>query len=226
MRFQPSALREPFTRAVRPLMDALVRTGVHPNTVTTVGFLITVSAGAAFFWGRIQLGGFLVLLGGLCDAIDGYVARASGKASKFGSFYDSTLDRASEVVVFLGVFSLYSGMSPELGRPWMVYVVALAMAGSLMVSYTRARAEGLGIDTNVGLMQRPERVILLGGSAWFFGSWHEGVVLTWVMIGMAVLTNLTAFYRILWVYRHTRVPAMPAAAAHPRDPATRDTRRA
>lgn len=230
MRFQPSALRAPFTRAVRPLMDALVRTGVHPNTVTTLGFLVTVSAGLSFFLDEIRLGGFLVLLGGLFDVLDGYVARASGKASKFGSFYDSTLDRFSEVVVFLGVFSLYSGSTPELGRPWMVYVVALAMAGSLMVSYTRARAEGLGIESTVGLMQRPERVLLLGCSAWFFGAWREGVVLTWVMVGMAALTNLTAFYRILWVYRHTRPAAAPAAApasrAAPRHSARRERKRA
>jgi phosphatidylinositol phosphate synthase len=91
-------------------------------------------------------------------------------------------------------------------------VVASAIAGSLLVSYTRARAEGLGIDCRVGLMQRAERILLLGVATLFFGSWKNGVVLTWVMIAMAVLTNLTALYRVYWVYRHLRDAPPPKAA--------------
>jgi CDP-diacylglycerol--glycerol-3-phosphate 3-phosphatidyltransferase len=212
MKLQPSALRHVLAPLIERPMAALGRMGVNPNLITTLGFLVTVSAGVAFFLGEIQIGGALVLLGGLMDVVDGAVARASGLASKFGSFYDSTLDRASEVVVFLGVFSLYSGSKPDIGEPWMVYVVALAMAGSLLVSYTRARAESLGIDCNVGLMQRAERVILLGGSTLIFGSWRQGLVLTWVIWAMAILTNATALYRIYWVYRHLQTPAPPPAA--------------
>ncbi len=211
MKLQPSALRHVVSPLLERPMAALARTGVSANAVTTLGFLVTVSAGVAFFFGKIQTGGLLVLLGGVLDVVDGAVARAGGQASKFGSFYDSTLDRASEVVVFLGVFSLYSGMQPDLGEPWMVYVVALAMAGSLLVSYTRAKAEALGVDCKVGLMQRAERIILLGGAALFFGSWKSGLVLTVVVWAMAVLTNLTALYRIYWVHRHLRAAA-PAAA--------------
>jgi CDP-diacylglycerol--glycerol-3-phosphate 3-phosphatidyltransferase len=211
MKLQPSALRHVVSPLLERPMAALARTGVSANAVTTLGFLVTVSAGVAFFFGKIQTGGLLVLLGGVLDVVDGAVARAAGQASKFGSFYDSTLDRASEVVVFLGVFSLYSGMQPDLGEPWMVYVVALAMAGSLLVSYTRAKAEALGVDCKVGLMQRAERIILLGGAALFFGSWKSGLVLTVVVWAMAVLTNLTALYRIYWVHRHLRAAA-PAAA--------------
>jgi CDP-diacylglycerol--glycerol-3-phosphate 3-phosphatidyltransferase len=92
-------------------------------------------------------------------------------------------------------------------------VVALALAGSLLVSYTRARAEGMGIECRVGLMQRAERVLLLGIATWFFATWRAGLVLTLVMIAMAVLTNLTLIYRIYWVYQHTRVPAAPAQPA-------------
>jgi CDP-diacylglycerol--glycerol-3-phosphate 3-phosphatidyltransferase len=212
MKLQPSALRHVVSPLLERPMAALARTGVSANAVTTLGFLVTVSAGVAFFFGKIQTGGLLVLLGGVLDVVDGAVARAGGQASKFGSFYDSTLDRASEVVVFLGVFSLYSGMQPDLGEPWMVYVVALAMAGSLLVSYTRAKAEALGVDCKVGLMQRAERIILLGGAALFFGSWKSGLVLTVVVWAMAVLTNLTALYRIYWVHRHLAAAAPRAAA--------------
>lgn len=191
-------------------MAALGRMGVNPNVVTTLGFLVTVSAGVAFFLGNVRTGGLLILLGGLMDILDGAIARAANLSTKFGSFYDSTLDRASEVVVLLGVMSLYLGTGRNIGEPWMVYLVVLALAGSLMVSYTRARAEGLGIDCKVGLMQRAERIILLGGSTMIFGSWRQGIVLTCVIWAMAILTNATAMYRIYWVYRHLQTPAPPA----------------
>jgi phosphatidylglycerophosphate synthase len=189
---------------IRPFaFDPLIRRGVHPNIVTTIGFVVTVGAGIAYFLGHTRIAGALVLLGGFIDVIDGQVARGTGLASVFGAFYDSTLDRISEIVVFLGIFSLYGGGHPDFGYTWMVYTVALAMAGSLMVSYTRARAESLGLDCKVGLMQRPERVVLIGGASLVFGGAFEGAVLTGVLILMAVLTNFTAFQRIVWVYRHT-----------------------
>lgn len=211
MKLRPSALRDEGTRLLRPVMDLFVRTGLTPNAATTIGFLVTAGAGVAYFFGVLQLGGLLVLLGGFFDIVDGYIARRRGLSTTFGSFYDSTLDRVSEVVVLMGVMSLYVGDDPTLGEWWMVYVVAAAIAGSLLVSYTRARAEGLGIDCRVGLMQRAERILLLGMATLFFGSWRNGAVLTWVMLAMAVLTNLTALYRVYWVYKYTE--AAPAAGA-------------
>ncbi|HEX2095460.1 MAG TPA: CDP-alcohol phosphatidyltransferase family protein [Longimicrobiaceae bacterium] len=199
-----------------PVTRWLVRAGVHPNALTTAGFLVTCSAGLAFHLKHVPLGGFLVLLGGAFDVFDGRVARASGLASKFGSFYDSTLDRISEVVVFLGILSLYNDYRVELGDVGMIYTVMLAISGSLMVSYTRARAEGLGIDCKLGLMQRAERVVLVGIAALFFGTLWEGLVLKAVLIAMAILTNFTAFQRIVWVYRHTRIrPSPPGPGAAP-----------
>jgi phosphatidylglycerophosphate synthase len=200
---RPSKLREVGTALFRPVGNLFIQAGLGPNAVTTIGFLVTCGSGVAFFFGWLQLAGALVLAGGAFDILDGYIARATGTATRFGSFYDSTLDRVSEVVVTLGVFSLYIGPSPRLGPPAMVYVVALAMAGSLLVSYTRARAEGLGLDCRVGLMQRAERVIFLGGAALLFGWCNGGVVRSLVMLVMALLTNLTAFYRIYWVCMHT-----------------------
>lgn len=207
----PAWLRDGFVALMRPLPNFLIRRRVHPNVVTTFGFLVTISAGIAYFLGHVRIGGFLVLLGGLFDILDGQVARGTGLASAFGSFYDSTLDRISEIVVFLGIFSLYGGGHPDFPHPWMVYVVAAAMAGSLMVSYTRARAESLGLDCKVGLMQRPERVVLIGVSSTLFGGAWEGAGLTLVLLIMAALTNFTTVQRIVWVYRHTQ-PMPPAEA--------------
>jgi CDP-diacylglycerol--glycerol-3-phosphate 3-phosphatidyltransferase len=225
LKFQPSAYRAEITAAlVRPL-DVLVRHRVNPNWITTVGVLVNALAGVAFFLFHIQLGGALVLLGGFVDIVDGHVAKRAGLASVFGSFYDSTTDRIAEIIVMLGVMSLYLGREPNIGDPRMVYAVAAALAGSLMVSYTRAKAEALGIDCKVGLMQRAERILLLGGSTLFFGSWHRGAVLTWVILAMALLTNLTAIYRIFWVGRYLRTapqqPSAPGPARSVPEPANR-----
>lgn len=219
----PGWARDGFLGIVRPMFRGLVRRRVHPNIITTLGFAVTVSAGIVYFYGHVRYAGFLVLLGGLCDILDGYVARETGLASVFGSFYDSTLDRISEIVVFLGIFSLYGGGHPDFPHPWMVYVVALALAGSLMVSYTRARAETLGIDCKVGLMQRPERVVLIGFSSWFLGGAWEGIGLTAVLLVMATLTNFTVFQRIVWVYRHTR-DVLPAGSISNPGPAPRSSK--
>ena len=213
----PGWARDWFLGIVRRTFSGLVRARVHPNTITTLGFAVTISAGITYFYGHVRWAGFLVLIGGLFDILDGYVARETGLASTFGSFYDSTLDRISEIVVFLGIFSLYGGGHPDFPHPWMVYVVALALAGSLMISYTRARAESLGLDCKVGLMQRPERVVLIGFSSVFLGGAREGIGLTAVLLVMATLTNFTVFQRIVWVYRHTRdgLPAGSASAPAP-----------
>ncbi|HEX6926083.1 MAG TPA: CDP-alcohol phosphatidyltransferase family protein [Longimicrobiaceae bacterium] len=229
--FIPGWLRNGFLNLLRPVPQRLIDRGIHPNAVTTVGFAVTISAGVAFFLGHVRIGGFLVLIGGIFDILDGQVARGSGLSSVFGSFYDSTLDRISEIVVFLGILSLYGGGHPDFPLPWMVYPVALALAGSLMVSYTRARAEALGLDCKVGLMQRPERVVLIGVAAMLFGGAWNGAVLTGVLLLMAVLTNFTAFQRIVWVYRHTRreVTRDRVAVAGPRlqrSPKTQSKRRA
>ncbi len=196
------ALRAPVYRIIDPAVAWMVRRGVHPNLVTTFGFVCVVGAGYLYHLDHVRWAGFFVLLGGMWDNFDGQVARVSGMASKFGSFYDSTLDRISEIVVFMGLLSLYNSYGRVLADVWMVYVIFAAMGGSLMVSYTRARAEGLGLDCKVGLMQRPERVVLLGVGSLAFGLDFEGAVLMGVIVVVAVLTNLTAIQRIWWVYRN------------------------
>jgi CDP-diacylglycerol---glycerol-3-phosphate 3-phosphatidyltransferase len=189
---------------IHPLIGWLVARRVHPNLLTTLGFVSTLCAGLAFHQHHVRTAGFLVLLGGFFDILDGRVARLTGLGSKFGAFYDSTLDRISEVVVFLGILSLYNDYRLELGDVGMIYLIMLAMAGSLMISYTRARAEALGLDCRVGMMPRAERVVLIGASALFFGEAWNGLVLKGVILILAVFTNLTAFQRIVWVYQHAR----------------------
>jgi CDP-diacylglycerol---glycerol-3-phosphate 3-phosphatidyltransferase len=201
------SLRGGAYRVLRPLTDALARHRVHPNLLTTLGFLVTASSGFAFHQHHVRTAGLLILLGGLFDILDGRVARLTGLGSKFGAFYDSTLDRISEVVVYLGILSLYNDYRQELGDVGMIYLVTLAMAGSLMISYTRARAEALGLDCKVGLMARAERVVLIGGAALLFGESWQGEwwqPLKVVIFLLAVLTNVTAFQRIVWVYQVAR----------------------
>ncbi|MHB1170512.1 MAG: CDP-alcohol phosphatidyltransferase family protein [Longimicrobiales bacterium] len=189
---------------INPLTDWLSEKRVHPNALTTIGFFVTVSSAFAYHQHHVRTAGFLILLGGFFDILDGRVARLSGLGSKFGAFYDSTLDRISEIAVFMGLLSLYNDYRLELGDVGMIYLIMLAMAGSLMISYTRARAEAMGLDCKVGLMPRAERVVLLGAASLFFGEAWEGLVLKGVILIMAVLTNLTAFQRIIWVYQHAR----------------------
>ncbi len=206
------ALRHPVYRIIGPLTGWLVRRRVHPNLLTTLGFLCVVVAGGLYAIDHVRTAGLLVLLGGAFDIFDGRVARLSGLASKFGSFYDSTLDRISEVVVYLGLLSLYNRYQHDLTDITMIYLILLAMAGSLMVSYTRARAEALGLACTVGLMQRAERVVLLGGASLAFGLMWDGKAISIVVIVVALLTNVTALQRMVWVYQHAAgVPLTPPA---------------
>ncbi len=198
------SLRSGVYGIIDPLTDWLTRRRVHPNALTTIGFFVTVSSAFAFHSHHVRTAGFLILLGGFFDILDGRVARLTGLGSKFGAFYDSTLDRISEIAVFLGLLSLYNDYRLELGDVGMIYLITLAMAGSLMISYTRARAEAMGLDCRVGLMPRAERVVLLGAAALFFGEAWNGIILKGVILVLAVLTNLTAFQRIVWVYQNAR----------------------
>jgi len=198
------SLRSGVYSIIRPLIDVLVRHRVHPNLLTTLGFVSTLGAGLAYHQHEVRWAGFLILLGGFFDILDGRVARLTDLGSKFGAFYDSTLDRISEIVVFMGILSLYNDYRLELGDVGMIYLIMLAMAGSLMISYTRARAEALGLDCRVGLMPRAERVVLLGAASLFFGDAWNGLVLKGAIVILAVLTNLTAIQRIVWVYQHAR----------------------
>jgi CDP-diacylglycerol--glycerol-3-phosphate 3-phosphatidyltransferase len=194
-------LRDRVYPIIDPLTQLLIRWRVHPNAITTSGFLTTVLGGILYAQDHVRWAGFFVLLGGAHDIFDGRVARLRGMVSKFGAFYDSVLDRISEVVVYLGLLSLYNQYQQSTADIGMIYAILLAMSGSMMISYTRAKAETMGLECSVGLMQRAERVVLLGLGSLAFGLMWDGLVLSAVIVIVAVLTNWTALHRIIWVYK-------------------------
>jgi CDP-diacylglycerol--glycerol-3-phosphate 3-phosphatidyltransferase len=198
-----------------PLTGWLVERRAHPNMLTTLGFLVTLASGYAFHLHLVRIAGFLVLLGGLFDILDGRIARLSGLGSKFGAFYDSTLDRISEIATFFGLLSLFNDYRTELSHVGMIYWIMLGMASSLMISYTRARAEGLGLDCRVGLVPRAERVVLMGLAALIFGEDWNALALRVVIIALAILSSITAFQRIVWVWQHARGVPLEEPPAKP-----------
>jgi CDP-diacylglycerol--glycerol-3-phosphate 3-phosphatidyltransferase len=185
---------ESFKARVRSMLDpvtrVLSRAGIHPSMLTLGGLVISAAAGLAYAKGYFPLGGGLVLLAGLCDMTDGSVARATGKISSFGAFLDSSVDRYSELFIYLGL-GMYYFRNQRL--EWIA--VVLALSGSLLVSYTRARAEGLGEECRVGWVQRPERMAILILAS-LFGARATG----WSLWLLAVLSHLTAAQRIRHVY--------------------------
>ena len=141
-----------------PVVRILLRLGISPNLVTIVGLLI--SGVGAYFIGAAQwwIGGLVVLFAGIFDLFDGALARAANSESRFGALLDSTVDRVSEAVVLLGLLWYYLSTDNDVGS----ILVYVAIIGSIMVSYLRARSEGLGIECKVGVMTRPERVAVVG----------------------------------------------------------------
>ena len=186
-------LRDHTHWVVEPIARALRRLGISPNSITVLGLASNVVVAVFVARGYLRLGGILAILANLLDAFDGALARVSGRTSSFGAFLDSTLDRFSEAVVYLGLL-IYFGLRG--GRMEIILIYA-TVVGSLMVSYTRARAEGLGLECKVGLLTRAERVCLL-----IIGL-VAGVV-PWVLWILAVLTNLTVVQRIVHVRRLTQ----------------------
>jgi len=190
--------REPVRSWIDPIGLALYRRlHLRPNHLTLIGLGVSLLAATAFGAGRIRAGGFLLILAGLCDFFDGSLARASGQVSAFGAFLDSVIDRYSDLVVLLGIVVLYAHMSHLRGA-----IVAMAgLIGSMMVSYTKARAESIGVRCTVGLMERPERMICLIAGALL--DLLEPAL--WVL---AVLSNVTALQRIAFTWRATRDAAL------------------
>lgn len=209
---------------INPIIKAMIKIGITPNIVTFVGFVGNIVAAGFFIdaaWDlgfvdvasdtlkngqyaedmkKIGWGGFIILAAGLFDMMDGRLARMSGKSSLFGALWDSTLDRYSELVSLFGICLAFIRMQAG-SWFWMGVVTFAAMIGSVMVSYVRARAEGLDIDCKVGLMQRPERVVVTAVTAMLTGiTWN----IWWLAGGMiliAVLANITAFWRVAHCYK-------------------------
>lgn len=176
-----------------PVGRLLLRLRLRPNHLTVCGLGVSILTAAAFAWGRPRGAGLLLTLAGLFDFFDGSLARASGQVTPFGAFLDSVIDRYSDLVVMLGIVFLFVQAGNRRGA----VVTMVALVGTIMVSYTKARAESIGVACNVGFMERPERMICL----------IAGAVLDllepalWVL---AVLTNVTALHRIAFTRHATR----------------------
>ena len=192
-----------YLRLIDPVADWLVARHVHPNTITTVGTGCSVIGGIIYATGHISTAGLWLGVTALFDVIDGLVARRSGKSSTFGAFYDSTLDRVADGAVMGGLAVFYAS-SVVHHSTTMVVVCLAGILGAFLTSYTRARAEALGIDAKVGLLQRPERVTLLAAPQGIFGLALNGWVLIAIVWLLAVTSWITAWQRIAFVYRVTR----------------------
>ncbi len=214
--------RETVRTWTEPVGRALFRLHLRPNHLTIIGLGVSFLAASAFVAGRLHTAGILLLVAGLCDFFDGALARVSGQVTAFGAFLDSVIDRYSDLLVLLGIVVLFARTPHTRGA-----VVAMAgLIGSMMVSYTRARAESIGVRCTVGMMERPERMICLIAGALL--NLLEPAL--WVL---AILSNLTALQRIAFTYRAVRDRALlsglvlavllplaaPAAAEPPARPA-------
>lgn len=194
-----------FYLVTRPAVDALIRWGVRPNVITTVGTLLVVASAVAYGLGRVRLGGALFLVSGIVDTLDGAVARANAQVTKFGAFYDSTLDRVGDGATFMGiaVFYLYAPPDSVAWREGAIIISMATIIASLIVSYARARAEGLGLDCKVGMIQRAERIVLLGVPTVLFGAGPQGLVLFTIVALLAVTSVITVIQRFVYVYQVT-----------------------
>lgn len=196
---------------INPIIKGMIKMGITPNRVTTIGFVGKVVAAFLFIhasqlmpismgFSWIGWGGAILLFSGLFDMMDGRLARLGNMSTTFGAFWDSTLDRYSELFSLFGI-TLYLMTASGI---WAGVITFLALVGSIMVSYVRARAEGLGIECKVGLMQRPERVVVTALAAIITGMTSN---LWWLIGGMtliAVLANATAFWRVAHCYKQLK----------------------
>lgn len=212
VRLLPAPLIAGFSDLVSPVAEWLIRKGVRPNTITSASAIVLIGAGAAFGLDLPRLGALWLLLSGLLDILDGKVARGGGMVSKFGAFFDSTLDRVGEAILFAGI-AVYFQTAPDQAIPSLAVALALTtLTGSFLVSYTRARAEGLGIECQVGLAQRPERILGLGAPTLFFGAGPHGWLLIVIMAALAILSWITVVQRVAHVFHVTNgTTATPGA---------------
>jgi CDP-diacylglycerol--glycerol-3-phosphate 3-phosphatidyltransferase len=196
------AIQRGYLRVIEPVADWLVRRRVRPNTITTIGTLCTMTAGVIFATGHIRTGGWFLGLTALFDVLDGTIARRTGQSTTFGAFYDSTLDRVADGFL-LGGLTVFYATSPRYGSDAMVVVTLLGLIATFLTSYTRARAESLGLDAKVGLLQRPERITLLSAPQAFFGLALDGWVLVAIVALLSVTAWITVAQRIAFVHRTT-----------------------
>jgi CDP-diacylglycerol--glycerol-3-phosphate 3-phosphatidyltransferase len=192
------------------IVRGLALSKIHPNVLTFLGLLINVAAAVLLGTGQFRWAGVVIISAGLFDMVDGRVARETNQVTRFGGYFDSVLDRYSDLALLMGLLVYYGNIS----RPFYVVLTAVVMTGSVMVSYTRARAENTIPTCKVGFMERPERVVLLIIGALF----DRMAPVLWVI---AVLSNVTVIHRMAFTYQEAKrledaqLRAAPAPTAAP-----------
>jgi len=191
-----------FNALVNPIGVYLESARVHPHAITAAGFLLSCLSALLFWKGYFVWGGVILVVSGACDVLDGRLARNTNRSSRFGAVLDSTVDRYSEIVVYIGLAAFFHSAIFSA-------IIILAMAGSLMTSYVRARAEGMGVECKIGLMQRPERVTFIAVGA-IFGALLDFILKTQqplmklAILGIAIFSNYTVIQRVAFVRDQTK----------------------
>jgi CDP-diacylglycerol--glycerol-3-phosphate 3-phosphatidyltransferase len=197
-------LRDWFYWAIRPLKTWAVQAGWSPDTFNYLGLALSLASMLLYAKGDLGAAGWMLLLGGIADVLDGEVARGRGIDSPFGAFLDSTLDRFSEVAMFIGLAAFYAETRTA------TVLIAAGLGGSLLVSYTRARGESVGVVCKAGVMQRAERMLALGFGSIFDRTLSEqwgrppGSILIYILWVIALASIGTAIYRTVWISRELR----------------------
>jgi len=195
--FQARA-RELSNSILQPIAKAIASIGISANMLTIIGMIIGIGAGICIAFGKLRLAGILILVGGVFDMMDGAVARASNSNSPFGAFLDSVADRYSEGIIFLGL-AVYCSASKMMDG---LVLTCLGLISAFLVSYARARSEGLNLDCKVGFMQRPERIILLTIGVLFqsFSIINVSILVIslWILV---ILSHITIFQRVIFALK-------------------------
>lgn len=180
-------------KIIRLIVRGLALSRINPNVLTFLGLVINIIAAAFLAFGAFRTAGLVIIFAGLFDMVDGRVARATNQVTRFGGFFDSVLDRYSDIALLVGLLVYYG----TINRPSYVVLTAIVMAASVMISYTRSRAENIIPTCKVGFLERPERVVLFIIGALF----DRMAPVLWVI---AVLGNLTVIHRMIFTYRETK----------------------
>src|ERR1700761_2482413 len=198
-------------KIIRLIVRALALSKINPNVLTFLGLVINMVAAAFLAFGHFRTAGLVIIFAGLFDMVDGRVARATNQVTRFGAFFDSVLDRYSDIALLVGLLVYYGSIN----RPSYVVLTAIVMAASVMISYTRSRAENIVPTCKVGFLERPERVVLL-----ILGALFDRIApVLWVT---AVLGNLTVIHRMIFTYQESK--HLEEAQLRPRTAVTSGTR--
>jgi CDP-diacylglycerol---glycerol-3-phosphate 3-phosphatidyltransferase len=197
-----------FGVAIHQIVRWLALSKIHPNALTFIGLLINIYAAYLFSVGHFRWAGLVVLGAALFDMVDGRVARSTGQVTRFGGFFDSVLDRYSDLGLFMGLLVYYALIS----RPGYIVLTAVVMTGSVMVSYSRARAECTITKCKVGFLERPERIVLIIIGALF----DRMAPVLWII---AILSNLTVIHRMIYTFQECkRIESTPEPPEPQRQP--------